>query len=127
MSIDKYTLDDCGCPRPSRRWLLNRSAFGIGTFALAHLLQQEGVLAQTPAKPVDNLPLNLDMRMSPQAPTAKAMISLFMHGGPSHVDLLDPKPELSANNGKDYGGDIAYSFVNRASKKLFGTPFKFAK
>jgi hypothetical protein len=127
MSIEQYTLDECGCPRPSRRRLLNRSAFGIGTFALAHLLQQEGALAQTPAKPVDNLPLNLDRRMPEQAPRAKAMISLFMHGGPSHVDLLDPKPELSANHGKEYGGDVAYSFVNRASKKLFGTPFKFAK
>src|SRR5688572_27510246 len=127
MSIEKYTLDDCGCPRRSRRWLLNRSAFGIGSIALANLLHQEGLLAETPAKPVDNLPLNLDKRMPEQAPQAKAMISLFMHGGPSHVDLFDPKPELTANHGKEYGGDVAYSFVNRASKKLFGSPFKFAK
>ena len=34
------------------------------------------------------------------------MISLFMHGGPSHVDLLDPKPELTKHHGKDYGGDV---------------------
>ena len=50
------------------------------------------------------------------------MISLFMHGGPSHVDLLDPKPELSAKSGTEYGGDVIYSFVNRANKKLFGSP-----
>ena len=55
------------------------------------------------------------------------MISLFMHGGPSHVDLLDPKPELSKHHGTEYGGDVVFSFVNRASKKLFGSPWKFAK
>ena len=55
------------------------------------------------------------------------MISLFMHGGPSHVDLFDPKPDLTAHHGQDYGGDVAFSFVNRASKKLFGTPWKFEK
>src|SRR5438874_13755376 len=60
-------------------------------------------------------------------PQAKAMISLFMHGGPSHVDLLDPKPELSRLHGKDYSGDVAFSFVNRASKRLFGSPWNFAK
>jgi hypothetical protein len=55
------------------------------------------------------------------------MISLFMHGGPSHIDLLDPKPELTRRSGQDYPGEITYSFVNRASKKLFGTPWKFEK
>ncbi len=55
------------------------------------------------------------------------MISLFMHGGPSHVDLLDPKPELSKHHGTEYGGDVVFSFVNRASKKLLGSPWKFAK
>jgi hypothetical protein len=55
------------------------------------------------------------------------MISLFMHGGPSHVDLLDPKPGLTAHHGQEYSGDIVYSFVNRANKKLFGSPWKFAR
>jgi hypothetical protein len=110
----------------SRRRLLSRSAFGIGSFALAHLLQQDGLLA-APAKPVENLPLNLDGRAPRFAPRAQAMISLFMHGGPSHVDLLDPKPALTAHHGQDYGGDVHFSFVNRASKKLFGTPWQFKK
>src|SRR6478735_10781860 len=55
------------------------------------------------------------------------MISLFMHGGPSHVDLLDPRPELQKSHGKEYGGEVGYSFVNRASKKLLGSPWKFKK
>jgi len=111
----------------SRREFLARSAYGIGTFALAHLLQREGLLAQEVGRPGENLPLNLRPRQPHFAPKANAMISLFMHGGPSHVDLLDPKPELQRMHGRDYSGDVAYSFVNRASRRLFGSPWRFAK
>ncbi|MGH7135360.1 MAG: DUF1501 domain-containing protein, partial [Pirellulales bacterium] len=112
----------------SRREFLAQSAFGIGGFALAHLLNEDRLLAaETPGKPGENLPLNLKPRQPHFAPKATAMISLFMHGGPSHVDLFDPKPELTALNCKDYGGDVHYSFVNRASKRLLGSPFKFSK
>ena len=111
----------------SRRQFLTQSAFGIGSFALAHLLRQDRLLADIPSKPGENLPLDLKPKPPHFAPRATAMISLFMHGGPSHVDLFDPKPELTAMNGKDYGGDVHFSFVNRASKKLFGTPWKFAR
>jgi Protein of unknown function (DUF1501) len=112
---------------PNRREFLARSAFGIGAFALAHLLQGDRLLADAVGKPGENLPLDLKERNPHFAPKAKAMISLFMHGGPSHVDLLDPKPDLTRHNGKEYGGDITYSFVNRANKKLFGSPWKFNK
>ncbi|MFO0906943.1 MAG: DUF1501 domain-containing protein [Isosphaeraceae bacterium] len=113
--------------RRTRRAVLAESAFGVGAVALAHLLGQEGLLANTTGakKPGENLPLSLHARKPPQPPRAKAMISLFMHGGPSHVDLLDPKPELTKKHGTDYGGDVVYSFVNRASKKLLGSPWKF--
>ena len=37
------------------------------------------------------------------------------------MDLTDPKPELTRLDGKEYGGDVAYSFVNAASKKLFSS------
>jgi len=112
---------------PNRRAFLARSAFGIGSFALAHLLQRDNLLTASPGKPGENLPFDLTARPPHFAPKAKAMISLFMHGGPSHVDLLDPKPELTKHNGTDYNGDVVFSFVNRASKKLFGSPWKFAK
>jgi len=115
-------------PRCStRREFLAQSAFGIGSFALAQLLQRDNLLAETTGKPGENLPLDLHLRQPQFAPKANAMISLFMHGGPSHVDLLDPKEELTKHSGTDYGGDVHYSFVNRASKKLFGSPFKFEK
>jgi hypothetical protein len=111
----------------TRRELLAGTASGVGAIALAHLLRQEGALADVPKKPGENLSLDLKARAPHFAPRAKAMISLFMHGGPSHVDLLDPKPELSKRHGSEYDGEVVFSFVNRASKKLFGTPWKFAK
>src|SRR5260221_13996325 len=102
----------------SRREFLATSAFGIGAFALAHLLKEDKLLAETPSKPGENLPLDLRPKPAHFAPQAKAMISLFMHGGPSHVDLLDPKPELRAKSGTEDGGGGIYSFLNRANKKL---------
>ncbi len=122
MSIDRCP----GRPSVSRRQFLAQSAFGIGSFALAHLLTQDGLLADGPPKPGENLPPNLRPRAPQFAPRATAMISLFMHGGPSHVDLFDPKPELTKQHGTDYGGEVTFSFVNRASKKLLGSPWKFA-
>ena len=117
---------DSNPPRiPNRRDLLRHTGMGFGSLALAHLLASEG--RTSPAKPGENLPLNLRARSPHHAPRARAMISLFMHGGPSHVDLFDPKPDLTKNNGKDYQGDVGFSFVNRASKKLFGSPWKFAR
>ncbi len=111
----------------SRRSFLAGSGFGMGALALAHLLRQDGLLAETVKKPGENLPLSLKPRAPQFAPKATAMISLFMHGGPSHVDLFDPKPELSKKHGTEYGGEVVYSFVKRANKTLFGSPWKFAK
>ncbi len=114
--------------RPAtRREFLAQSAFGIGTLALANLLQQDRLLAEPVGKPGENLPLNMHTRPPHHAPRANALISLFMHGGPSHVDLLDPKPELSKHSGSDYTGDVVYSTLSTASKKLFGTPWRFAR
>jgi hypothetical protein len=111
----------------NRRQLLSSSAFGVGSFALAHLLGRDGLLADVVKKPGENLPMDLKPKAPHHAPKANAMISLFMHGGPSHVDLFDPKPDLTRHHGADYTGDVQFSFVNRASKKLMGSPWKFAK
>lgn len=110
----------------SRRRFLARNALGIGSVALATLLNEEGLLAKPPElrdqPPTDVLP-----RTPHFTPQATAMISLFMHGGPSHMDLLDPKPELSRLDGTDYPGEVKFSFVNRASKKLMGSRWKFSQ
>ncbi|MCE9560751.1 MAG: DUF1501 domain-containing protein [Planctomycetes bacterium] len=111
----------------TRRQLLHHSTFGIGSVALAHLLNQERLLAD-PAKP-DLEPKHYDLKLKPThfAPKAKAMISLFMQGGPSHVDLLDPKPKLTELDGKVFPGTIKFDNAAQASSKVLGSPWKFAK
>ena len=111
----------------SRRRFLQRNALGIGSVALACLLRDDRLLATPPAVPRETRSFDLKPKTPSHHPSARAMISLFMHGGPSHVDLLDPKPELSRRSGEDYPGEITYSFVDRASKKLFGSPWKFER
>ncbi|HMC60015.1 MAG TPA: DUF1501 domain-containing protein, partial [Candidatus Solibacter sp.] len=69
-------------PANSRREFLMRSCGGLGAVAVSSMLQG--------ARPVDPLA----PRKPDHAPTAKSVIWLFMEGGPSHLDLFDPKPEL---------------------------------
>ena len=118
-------LDSAGTV--SRRRFLARNAMGVGSVALAWLLREERLLATPPDMPRG--PRSFDLRPKPPVlvPRAKAMISLFMHGGPSHMDLLDPKPELTKRSGQDYAGEVTFSFVDRASKKLFGSPWQFKR
>jgi hypothetical protein len=119
----------------SRRRLLLRCAGGVGGLALIQLLAEDGLLASAPEENPAERPHmprgerrhNLRARPPHFPATARAVISLFMHGGPSHLDLTDPKPELQKRNGEDYPGEVRYSFQNRASRKLFASPFTFRK
>jgi len=114
-------------PPLSRRRFLARNAMGVGSVALAWLLAEEKLLATPPSVPRGPQHFDLKPKRPHFVPRARAMISLFMHGGPSHVDLLDPKPELTRRSGEDYPGEVTYSFVNRASKKLLGSPWQFKR
>ncbi len=78
----------------SRRELLFRAGTGFGTLALATLLAEDGWTAPVPAtEPAGSRPAHFRGR-------AKSVIWLFMEGGPSHIDLFDPKPELERLAGK---------------------------
>jgi len=110
-----------------RRRFLWHNTMGIGGLALGWLLNREGLLAK-PLKPDLTAQSHSMLPKRPHhEPRAKAMISLFMHGGPSHMDLTDPKPELTRLDGKEYSGDVHYSFANEASRTLLGSPWKFKK
>jgi hypothetical protein len=111
----------------TRRHFLARNAMGIGSVALAWLLREEKLLATPPNMPRGPQSFDLKPKAPLFPPRARAMISLFMHGGPSHIDLFDPKPELTRRSGQDYTGEITFSFIDRATKKLFGSPWKFEK
>ena len=76
----------------SRRQTLKQMGAGFGGAMLASLLHEE---TQAGTKIHDLKP-----RMPMHEPRAKAVIQLFMHGGPSQVDLLDPKPLLNKHSGE---------------------------
>ena len=111
----------------SRREFLSSSTFGVGSVALAWMLQSDQLLAE-PVRPELQVK-KFDLRpKSPHfSPRAKAMISLFMQGGPSHIDLFDPKPELNRLDGQKFPGEIKYDNAAQASSKVLGCPWQFAK
>ena len=45
------------------------------------------------------------------------MISLFMIGGPSQMDLFDPKPMLTKYDGQKFPGEIKYDNVAEAQRR----------
>jgi hypothetical protein len=75
----------------SRRDFLRLAGGGFGSIALAAMAAAE----EARSSPSPFLPKKPHFK-----PKAKAVIFLFMEGGPSHVDLFDPKPELTRQNGK---------------------------
>src|SRR5437899_4396661 len=72
----------------SRREFFTRAGSGLAGIALASLLRGDGALAAATISDA------LAPRKPHHPPKAKSIIWLFMEGGPSHVDLFDPKPKL---------------------------------
>ena len=100
----------------SRREFLKRAGAGFGTLGLAGILGEDGVFASGYQDP-------LMVRPSHFAPKAKSVISLFMYGGPSAVDLFDPKPELQKHHGKTHDADFDVFFGNPGP--LMKSPYEF--
>src|SRR6266850_835829 len=80
---------------PTRRDFLRSAGGGFGMIALASLLTDEGLLAQPG-------PSRGSARQTGPHHEAKAqrVIFLFMSGGPSHLELFDPKPDLQRLHGE---------------------------
>ena len=117
--------DDSSCPhvRPTRtrREFLRDGFCGFGGLALAAMLDQESLHAG-PVDPIAPKPPH-------HAAKARAVIFLFMAGGPSHLETFDPKPLLNQLHGqprpKEFG-EAKYQFV-RKNAKLLGTRRTFRK
>jgi hypothetical protein len=102
----------------SRRMFLGTYAGSLGGLAMAHLL---GGNREARAASGDLLP---DPAHRPAK--AKSVICLFQHGGPSQMDLFDPKPALNKYHGQPYpSGNLEVHFTNQVGNVL-GSPFKFA-
>ncbi len=111
----------------SRRELLAKGTLGVGTLALASLLERDRLLAEPLPPDLAKRKFDLSPKPAHHAPRARAMISLYMQGGPSHVDLFDPKPLLTQLDGKQFPGEIQYDNAAQASSKVLGSPWKFKR
>ena len=83
----------------TRRSLLRRSSFGLGAVAASWLLKQDGLPGAEPKthsaleKPeLGRTVHDLLPKLPPREPQARAMISMYMLGGPSQIDTFDMKP-----------------------------------
>ena len=103
-----------------RREMFSRVGTGFMGIALSSLLADE-LAAETEAK--QNIPFQ-----GPHfPPKATAVIQLFQHGGPSHMDLLDPKPELNKQDGKPMPAHFKDLVKISKHGGLMGSPFMFHK
>src|SRR5215203_5563145 len=99
----------------TRRGFFERVAGGLHGAALVSLLGEDLFGASVP--PAAETPggrpvLSLAPRAPHFEPRAKAVIHLFMNGGPSQVDLFDPKPALDRLHGKQHFDKIAGEVEN---------------
>src|SRR6478672_1702942 len=122
MSEDKRALRDI-----TRRHFFREASFGIGSVALASLMN-ERLLAFTPE--ADQAVAAAAHTIGPQfAPKAKQVIYLFMAGAPSQVDLFDNKPMLRKYDGQEIPKGFIpegerFAFV-KGTPYLLGSPFDF--
>ncbi len=99
----------------SRRSLFTGLGNGFAGLALASLVDRSSL--------ADERVASLRQRPPRHTGPARAVIQLFMHGGPSHVDLLDPKPMLDRFHGTTPPAEIDDD--EDRTKYLLGSPFPF--
>jgi hypothetical protein len=119
-----------GTPFLDRRGFFQRMSGGIYGAALTYLLGRDfpGGPELSAAEKKGKLPTDLKPRQPHFPPKATSVIHLFMNGGPSQMDLFDPKPMLARHHGKPYFDKIAgeVEFIKDAGA-LMRSPFKFAR
>lgn len=96
-----------------RREVLTRVGAGLTGIALASLLDDDHRRARAASKSAET------------QPSATAVIQLFQHGGPSHMDLLDRKPELNKRDGQPMPEHFKDLVAISSHGGLLGSPFKF--
>ncbi len=111
----------------TRRDFLSRAGNGFGALALSHLLARDAKGYDADKSPKIVNPL------APKpphfAPKAKAVIFLFMVGGPSQMETFDPKPALDKLHGQQMPqsfGEVKSQFV-KPGTPLMGSAWKFKK
>jgi hypothetical protein len=109
-------------PSPlTRRQLLQQTGLGFGALALGTLLHAEGRAAPDPSG------RGFDLRPQPGhfPARARAVIMLMQNGGPSQMELFDPKPELNKRAGQVHVDKVEMFQPGSEGNKLLGCPFRF--
>jgi uncharacterized protein DUF1501 len=111
----------------SRRKLLEISGLGFGSLALNYLLRNEQSFAAGSEASVGiSLYTDLKPRHGHFPAQAKAMIQLFQNGGPSQMELFDPKPELTKRSGQPHPMNVE-TFQMGNNNVLMASPFEFKR
>jgi hypothetical protein len=108
----------------TRRYFLRQSGLGVGSLALTALLNEnQTAVAAHAADPMAPRPPHF-------SPRAKSVIYLFMAGGPSQIDLFDPKPQLTKRNGQPIPKSLIegerFAFIE-GDPKLLASPYEFQR
>jgi hypothetical protein len=120
MSLHPQTIMNHFQQMPStRREFLRRSGIGFGALGLAGILADESRRAIASPNPNPMYPKTPHF-----APRAKAVIHLFMNGGPSQVDTFDPKPALDKYHGQPLPMSLR---TERETGAAYRSPFEFKK
>ncbi len=124
-------------PRDELRVLMNRRTLlgraSLGTMALASLLNEAAPAAAGMKPGPAGVPGGGALRVLHAAPKAKRVIYLFQSGGPSHLDLFDPKPNLKEVTGQELpesvrmGQRLTGMTSQQAKKPVAASIFKFAQ
>lgn len=110
----------------TRRQFFAQCGVGVGSIALASMLAESRARGEDPSTATD--PLAPKPGHFPAK--AKRVIFLFMAGGPSQLELFDPKPKLNELDGQvvpaSYVKNKRFAFI-KTDAKLLGTKRKFAR
>lgn len=110
---------------PTRRWFLKECGLGLAGIALHSLLTQDGhTVAKAPGGAASS-PLRPHF-----APKAKRVIYMFQAGAPSHLELFDPKPELTKRSGQLPPAELLKNYraaFIQPNSALLGAKFGFQK
>src|SRR5687767_3246249 len=110
----------------SRREFLQLAGAGFGSLALSYLLSRDSAVASI-ANPSSQIANPLAAKPPHFNPKAKSVIFLFMEGGPSHIDLYDPKPTLAKLHNQPMPASFGkvITAMGTASNTLMASPRKF--
>jgi hypothetical protein len=109
-----------------RRAFLHDAAIGFGSLALAHMLDQERGPARA-ERSDQHERADLRPRRGHFPARARSVILLMQVGGPSQIDLFDPKPELRRRNGQIHAENLETLQPGSETKKLMASPFRFER